>query len=86
MALTDSHSDTTALVHELQRAGLLPARGLIGGEWLAANDGATFAVTDPASGRSIGEVPRMGAVETRQAIDAAEAALPAWRSDRKSVV
>ena len=80
MALTDSHSDTNAAVHELQCAGLLADRGLIGGEWLPARDGATFAVTDPSTGESIGDLPRMGAAETRQAIEAAQAALPAWRS------
>jgi succinate-semialdehyde dehydrogenase/glutarate-semialdehyde dehydrogenase len=67
-------------VEELTRAGLLPGRALIAGEWLSARDGATFAVTDPATGQAIGDVPRMGAAETRQAIEAAQAALPAWRS------
>jgi succinate-semialdehyde dehydrogenase / glutarate-semialdehyde dehydrogenase len=80
MALTHSHSDTTTQVDELARAGLLPGRGLVAGEWLPSRDGATYAVTDPATGHTIGEVPRMGAAETRQAIEAAQAALPAWRS------
>jgi succinate-semialdehyde dehydrogenase/glutarate-semialdehyde dehydrogenase len=35
-------------------------------------------VTNPATGEAIGAVPRMGAAETRRAIDAASAALPAW--------
>jgi succinate-semialdehyde dehydrogenase/glutarate-semialdehyde dehydrogenase len=52
----------------------------IDGEWCDADDGATFDVTDPGSGQVIGTAPKAGAAETRRAIDAAEAALPAWRA------
>ena len=51
---------------------------LIGGEWQAAISGATFAVRDPATGAVLAEVPDAGAAETRAAIDAAAATLPAW--------
>jgi len=51
---------------------------LIGGEWQTAVSGATFAVTDPATGAVLADVPDAGAAETRAAIDAAAAALPAW--------
>src|SRR6201992_3614444 len=34
----------------------------------------------PATGEQLGTVPRMGADETRQAIEAADKALPAWRA------
>ncbi|KOU59820.1 succinate-semialdehyde dehydrogenase [Streptomyces sp. MMG1533] len=62
-------------------AGLLsPALGYIGGRWTPADDGRTFPVTDPATGKVIAEVPRMGAGETVRAIRAAEAAAPAWRA------
>jgi succinate-semialdehyde dehydrogenase / glutarate-semialdehyde dehydrogenase len=50
----------------------------IGGNWLSADSGATFAVTDPASGRVIAHVADGGGAETRRAIDAAASALPAW--------
>jgi succinate-semialdehyde dehydrogenase/glutarate-semialdehyde dehydrogenase len=61
-------------------AGLLsPGLGYVGGRWTAADDRRTFPVTDPATGKVIAEVPRMGAVETVRAIRAAEAAAPAWR-------
>ena len=36
-------------------------------------------VTDPATGAVIADVPRMGAAETRRAIEAAHRALPGWR-------
>ncbi|MDB5413816.1 MAG: gabD, partial [Rubritepida sp.] len=51
----------------------------IGGEWVQADSGKTFAVRNPATGEVVGSVPAMGATETRRAIEAANAALPAWR-------
>ena len=48
---------------------------------LADADGkATIAVHNPADGQQIGAVPNMGAAETRRAIEAANAAWPAWRA------
>lgn len=52
----------------------------IGGEWCDADGRGTLEVTDPGSGASLGTVPKMGTDETRRAIAAAEAALPAWRA------
>ena len=51
----------------------------IDGAWVSAGSGATITVDDPATGQAVGVVPRLGAAETRQAIDAAAQALPAWR-------
>ncbi|MBP8812512.1 MAG: NAD-dependent succinate-semialdehyde dehydrogenase [Laribacter sp.] len=51
----------------------------MGGEWCAADDGATLAVTNPATGAVLARVPKMGRAETRRALEAAEAAWPAWR-------
>ncbi len=65
---------------QLQDPDLLRQTCLIGGEWLAADDSSTLDVNDPASGEVLGTVPRMGAAETRRAIDAAAAAWPAWRA------
>jgi succinate-semialdehyde dehydrogenase / glutarate-semialdehyde dehydrogenase len=50
----------------------------INGEWLNADSGKTFNVTNPATDAVIGNVPDMGAAETKRAIAAAEAAFPAW--------
>jgi len=50
----------------------------INGRWCPAANGATLAVTDPATGREIGRVPNMGAQETRRAIQAALLAQPSW--------
>ena len=64
---------------KLNDPGLLADRCLIGGEWCAADDGATLAVTNPATGAVLARVPKMGRAETRRALEAAEAAWPAWR-------
>ncbi len=52
----------------------------VDGAWVGADGGKIFAVTNPATGESLGAVPDMGAAETKRAIAAAEAALPAWRA------
>ncbi|ALC15867.1 succinate-semialdehyde dehydrogenase [Desulfuromonas soudanensis] len=50
------------------------------GTWSDADSGATLAVTNPATGETLGTVPKMGEVETRRAIEAAQRAFPAWRA------
>ena len=52
----------------------------LGGHWTAADSGATIDVTNPATGETLGTIPRMAAAETRRAIEAANTALPAWRA------
>jgi succinate-semialdehyde dehydrogenase/glutarate-semialdehyde dehydrogenase len=52
----------------------------IDGAWRHAESGKSFPVTNPATGAAIGTVPDMGASETRRAIEAANAAWPAWRA------
>ncbi len=51
---------------------------LIGGEWVAADSGATLDVNNPATGLSIGNVPKSGKAETRRAIEAADAAFESF--------
>ncbi len=50
----------------------------INGEWVEAASGERFAVTDPATGKGIGDVPDGGAVDAERAIAAAEAAFGPW--------
>jgi len=52
----------------------------VDGEWADADGGSTIAVENPATGEKLGTVPKMGADETRRAIEAADRALPAWRA------
>jgi succinate-semialdehyde dehydrogenase/glutarate-semialdehyde dehydrogenase len=62
----------------LTDADLWKERCFIGGQWQAADSGATTEICNPASGERLGTVPNAGAAEARRAIDAAHAALPAW--------
>jgi succinate-semialdehyde dehydrogenase/glutarate-semialdehyde dehydrogenase len=63
----------------LNDPSLLRQQAYIAGEWCGAHDGATVEVKNPATGETLGTVPHMGARETERAIDAANAAWPAWR-------
>ena len=47
----------------------------IDGKWVEADSGRTLVVKNPATGEAIGEVPALGAAETRRAIEAAHRAL-----------
>jgi succinate-semialdehyde dehydrogenase / glutarate-semialdehyde dehydrogenase len=64
---------------QLKDSLLFRQQAYINGEWQAAINAETFEVRDPATGAVVGSVPLMGATETRQAIDAANAVWPAWR-------
>ena len=55
---------------------LVRQANLINAEWVGADDGGTFAVTNPANGDVIAHVPNCGATESRRAIDAAASAFP----------
>lgn len=55
-------------------------RIFIANEWLSAGNGGTIAVNNPATGETIGNVPKGGRTETARAIDAAAEAFPAWRA------
>ncbi|WP_428605831.1 NAD-dependent succinate-semialdehyde dehydrogenase [Sedimenticola sp.] len=63
----------------LQDPTLLKNAAYINGAWCSADSGEVFVVTNPATGEAITTVPDMAEQETRRAIDAAEAAWPAWR-------
>jgi len=52
---------------------------LVGGKWIEAAGGKVVTVRNPSTGEVLGTVPALGAAETRQAIEAAHAAFPAWR-------
>lgn len=65
---------------DLRDPSLLRNDCYIDGNWVAAVSGERLAVTNPATGERVGEVPRCAGEETRRAIDAAEAAWPAWRA------
>jgi succinate-semialdehyde dehydrogenase/glutarate-semialdehyde dehydrogenase len=64
----------------LKDPALLRDRSLVDGQWIEADSRARIQVDNPADGSVVGSVPECGAAETRRAIAAAEAALPAWRA------
>ena len=51
----------------------------VDGAWVNARGGATINVDNPATGAIVGTVPKFGAAETRDAIEAANRAFPEWR-------
>jgi len=65
---------------KLKDPTLLRELCFIDGGWSAADNGAILDVTNPATSEKLGSIPNMGAAETRRAIAAAAAALPAWRA------
>ena len=64
---------------QLKDTSLFRQQAYIDGAWQDADSGQTIKVNNPASNEILGTVPKMGAAETRRAIEAAERALPAWR-------
>ena len=75
-----AHVDTSPGTITLADPGLFRQACYIDGAWTGAGSGATLPVDDPATGTVVGHVPRMSGVETREAIEAAARAFPAWRS------
>ena len=64
----------------LKDSSLLQSHAFINGEWITADSGKTFSVTNPATGDELARVADCGPAETLRAISAAEAALPDWRA------
>jgi succinate-semialdehyde dehydrogenase / glutarate-semialdehyde dehydrogenase len=64
----------------LKDPSLIRHQCYIDGAWVDADDKAAIEVRNPATGEALGSIPKMGAAETRRAIAAADAALPAWRA------
>ncbi|MEX0959394.1 MAG: NADP-dependent succinate-semialdehyde dehydrogenase [Burkholderiales bacterium] len=65
---------------QLKDQKLFRQQSYIDGKWVDADSKATIDVTNPADGSVIGNIPKMGDAEARRAVEAAHAALPAWRS------
>jgi succinate-semialdehyde dehydrogenase/glutarate-semialdehyde dehydrogenase len=63
---------------QLKDKALFRQQAYIDGAWCDADGRAKIEVDNPADKSILGTVPRMGADETRRAIEAADRALPAW--------
>ena len=64
---------------QLKDPGLFRQQCYVDGKWVDADSKATLDVHNPADGSLIGTIPNMGGAETKRAIEAANAAWPAWR-------
>ncbi|MFN3276943.1 MAG: NAD-dependent succinate-semialdehyde dehydrogenase [Paracoccus hibiscisoli] len=73
--MTDHQTDLKSLLSD---PSLLETRAFVAGEWVDADDGATFEVRNPARGDVIAHVADVGRAETARAIDAAAAAMKDW--------
>ena len=69
---------TTNLKSLLKDPSLLATQAYVAGEWIDADDGATFDVTNPARGDVIARVADLGRTETARAIEAARIAQKEW--------
>jgi len=67
-------------IETLRDPSLLRQACLVGGDWRAAASGRRLDVIDPATQVAIGSVPDADGTDTRAAIEAAAAALGAWRA------
>ena len=67
-----------SLKSRLANPDLLCTQAYLAGRWADADDGATFAVTNPANGAEIARVADLGRAEVARALDAAEAAQKEW--------
>ena len=63
---------------QLKDPSLYRQAALVGDRWIEAAPGAATPVRNPATGEVIGHVPKLGATETRAAIEVAEAAQKLW--------
>ena len=66
-------------VPTLKDSRLFRDRAYVDGAWVEADSKQRLDVDNPADGNVLGSIPDMGRAETKRAIAAAEAALPAWR-------
>jgi succinate-semialdehyde dehydrogenase/glutarate-semialdehyde dehydrogenase len=64
---------------KIQDKRLLKSQAYIDGQWIDADNGKTFEVLDPATGKTIAKVAKCGTAETRRAIKAAEKAQAGWQ-------
>ncbi|HZO21323.1 MAG TPA: NADP-dependent succinate-semialdehyde dehydrogenase [Steroidobacteraceae bacterium] len=63
---------------KLKDPQLLRTQAYVNGQWIGAANGPAVEVFNPATREKLGTIPNFGAAETRQAIEAAAAAFPAW--------
>ena len=74
--MAETATKTASIASEFKDPKLFREASYIDGQWVTGSK--TFPVDNPATGEIIANVPDLGAAEARQAIEAANRALPAW--------
>jgi succinate-semialdehyde dehydrogenase/glutarate-semialdehyde dehydrogenase len=64
---------------QISNKALIKSGAYVNGKWIDSDTGSTYPVNNPATGELLAECASCGTAETRRAIEAAEAAMPAWR-------
>ena len=72
--------DTSKTELKLSNPALFREQSYVNGEWISADNGATFNVSNPADGSLLAKVAELDVSAARSAIEAANVAWPAWRS------
>jgi succinate-semialdehyde dehydrogenase/glutarate-semialdehyde dehydrogenase len=67
------------MINQLTDSALFRQQCYINGQWRDAVSGETIEVTNPANNDVLGTTPKMGAEETREAIEAAGIAFTSWK-------
>jgi len=76
--MQDTATKSSSIAEQVKDARLFREACYLNGEWVKAKSGGAISVDNPATGEIIGTVPKLGAAETREAIEAAEKAFRAW--------
>lgn len=71
---------TSQTVINLSNQSLFKQQCYVAGEWVSAQSGKTFPVTNPSTGGFLTEVADLGASDTQTAVEAAETALASWQA------
>jgi len=70
---------TSQTAINLSNQNLFKQESYVNGQWVGAQSGKTFAVTNPANGAFLTQVADLGANDTQAAVEAAENALASWQ-------
>ncbi len=76
--MQDTATKSESVANQLKDKKLFREACYVDGAWIQAKSGGTVQVDNPATGEIIGSVPKLGAAETREAIEAANRAFPSW--------
>jgi succinate-semialdehyde dehydrogenase / glutarate-semialdehyde dehydrogenase len=76
--MQETATKTDTVLKHLKDSRLFREACYVNGQWVRAKSGETFDVDNPATGEILGSVPKLGAAETREAIQIAHNVFPAW--------